>query len=202
MLLLGLSLLLCLLFRLLVGFLLLATTPDCTRRRSDSSPCPCVTGDRSNGCSTSRSTGRALHGPALRRLDSGGGSFAHNAKAGYETRPAGNAVNLEDEMLKVSANQMDYAAATSLYSRSLGLGSELAARFELDQAALRAESGLFLDPQDLAGLAEDGCEVANHTRSHLFCRAFPDEEAAYDQIVENGREHGPKIIERILQKRL
>jgi flagellar basal-body rod protein FlgB len=53
---------------------------------------------------------------------SGGASgFAQNAKAGYETRPAGNAVNLEDEMLKVSANQMDYAAATSLYSRSLGL---------------------------------------------------------------------------------
>src|SRR5436305_1238851 len=50
-----------------------------------------------------------------------GGSFAQNAKAGTETRPAGNAVNLEDEMLKVSANQMDYAAATSLYTRSLGL---------------------------------------------------------------------------------
>jgi flagellar basal-body rod protein FlgB len=51
----------------------------------------------------------------------GSSSFAQNTKAGYETRPAGNAVNLEDEMLKVSANQMDYAAATSLYSRSLGL---------------------------------------------------------------------------------
>jgi flagellar basal-body rod protein FlgB len=51
----------------------------------------------------------------------GSGSFAQNPKAGTETRPAGNAVNLEDEMLKVSANQMDYAAATSLYSRSLGL---------------------------------------------------------------------------------
>jgi flagellar basal-body rod protein FlgB len=50
-----------------------------------------------------------------------GSGFAQNTKAGYETRPAGNAVNLEDEMLKVSANQMDYAAATSLYSRSLGL---------------------------------------------------------------------------------
>ncbi len=42
-------------------------------------------------------------------------------KAGYETRPAGNAVNLEEEMMKVSANQMDYAAATTLYSRSLNL---------------------------------------------------------------------------------
>jgi flagellar basal-body rod protein FlgB len=51
----------------------------------------------------------------------GGDSFDQNRKAGFETRPAGNAVNLEDEMLKVSANQMDYAAVTSLYSKSLHL---------------------------------------------------------------------------------
>ena len=51
----------------------------------------------------------------------GGESFSPDRKGGFETRPAGNAVNLEDEMLKVSAYQMDYAAATSLYSRSLGL---------------------------------------------------------------------------------
>jgi flagellar basal-body rod protein FlgB len=44
-----------------------------------------------------------------------------HGKSGFQTRPAGNAVNLEDQMMKVSANQMDYAAATSLYSRSLGL---------------------------------------------------------------------------------
>ncbi|MGF6307653.1 flagellar basal-body rod protein FlgB [Bradyrhizobium sp. i1.8.4] len=42
-------------------------------------------------------------------------------KSGFQTRPAGNAVNLEDQMLKVSANQMDYAAVTSLYSKSLHL---------------------------------------------------------------------------------
>ncbi|MET0444445.1 flagellar basal body rod protein FlgB [Tardiphaga sp.] len=48
-------------------------------------------------------------------------TFDQNGRVGYETRPAGNAVNLEDEMLKVSANQMDFAAASSLYSRSLGL---------------------------------------------------------------------------------
>ena len=35
-------------------------------------------------------------------------------QAGFQTRPAGNAVSLEDEMMKVSANQMDYAAATAL----------------------------------------------------------------------------------------
>jgi flagellar basal-body rod protein FlgB len=48
-------------------------------------------------------------------------SFSPDGKGGFETRPAGNAVNLEDEMMKVSANQMDYAAATSLYSKSLHL---------------------------------------------------------------------------------
>jgi flagellar basal-body rod protein FlgB len=48
-------------------------------------------------------------------------SFAQNGRAGFLTRPAGNSVSLEDEMLKVSANQMDYAAVTSLYSKSLHL---------------------------------------------------------------------------------
>jgi flagellar basal-body rod protein FlgB len=51
----------------------------------------------------------------------GGQSFAQDRKGTFQTRPAGNAVNLEDEMLKVSANQMDYAAVTSLYSKSLHL---------------------------------------------------------------------------------
>jgi flagellar basal-body rod protein FlgB len=53
-------------------------------------------------------------------LDSGP-TFDQDRKTGFETRPTGNAVNLEDEMLKVSANQMDYAAVTSLYTRSLHL---------------------------------------------------------------------------------
>jgi len=48
-------------------------------------------------------------------------SFEQNRKMAFETRPAGNSVNLEDEMMKASANQMDYAAVTSLYSRSLHL---------------------------------------------------------------------------------
>jgi flagellar basal-body rod protein FlgB len=51
----------------------------------------------------------------------GGQSFEQNRKAVFQTRPAGNSVTLEDEMLKVSANQMDYAAVTSLYSKSLHL---------------------------------------------------------------------------------
>lgn len=48
-------------------------------------------------------------------------TFGSNTNGGYETRPAGNAVNIEDEMLKVASNQMDYAAAASLYSKSLDL---------------------------------------------------------------------------------
>jgi flagellar basal-body rod protein FlgB len=60
-------------------------------------------------------------GVSIASTSDGGASFDQNRKAGFETRPTGNAVNLEDEMLKVSANQMDYAAATSLYSKSLHL---------------------------------------------------------------------------------
>jgi flagellar basal-body rod protein FlgB len=51
----------------------------------------------------------------------GDDSFDQNKKVGFETRPAGNSVSLEEEMMKVSANQMDYAAITQLYSKSLGL---------------------------------------------------------------------------------
>jgi flagellar basal-body rod protein FlgB len=40
---------------------------------------------------------------------------------GYNVRASGAAVNLEDEMIKVAANQMDYQAATTLYTKSLGL---------------------------------------------------------------------------------
>jgi flagellar basal-body rod protein FlgB len=58
----------------------------------------------------------------------GGQSFAQDRKVGFQTRPAGNAVNLEDQMLKVAANQMDYAAVTSLYSKSLHLLKPRSAR--------------------------------------------------------------------------
>ena len=49
------------------------------------------------------------------------GAFATERPGKYDVRPAGNAVNLEDEMMKVASNQMDYQAAATLYSRSLGL---------------------------------------------------------------------------------
>jgi flagellar basal-body rod protein FlgB len=52
---------------------------------------------------------------------SGGGSFESARNSRQEIRPTGNAVSLEEEMIKVAANQMDYQAATALYTRSLGL---------------------------------------------------------------------------------
>ncbi len=59
--------------------------------------------------------------PAHMTSATGGTQFAPDRNNRYEVRPTGNAVSLEDEMIKVANNQMDYQAATSLYSRSLGL---------------------------------------------------------------------------------
>lgn len=39
--------------------------------------------------------------------------------ASYETRPSGNAVDLENEMLKVSQNQIDFQTAANIYQRGL-----------------------------------------------------------------------------------
>ena len=39
----------------------------------------------------------------------------------FEITPDGNSVSLEEQMMMVTANQMDYQAATSLYTKSIGL---------------------------------------------------------------------------------
>jgi flagellar basal-body rod protein FlgB len=41
--------------------------------------------------------------------------------SGFQIRPAGNAVNLEDEMMKVASNQTDFQTASMLYTKGLGL---------------------------------------------------------------------------------
>ncbi len=46
------------------------------------------------------------------------GEDVRNAQR-FEVTPSGNAVHLEDEMLKVSQNQADYQLAASLYQKSL-----------------------------------------------------------------------------------
>jgi flagellar basal-body rod protein FlgB len=47
--------------------------------------------------------------------------FKSKTEGNYEVRPTGNSVNLEQEMMKVAANQMDYQAVTALYTRSLSM---------------------------------------------------------------------------------
>lgn len=77
----------------------------------------------------SRSAPAMLSAVTLTRTGSGhingmatsGSSFRTETKGNYDVRPTGNAVHLEDEMMKVAANQMDFQAATALYTRSLGL---------------------------------------------------------------------------------
>ncbi|MEX0752977.1 MAG: flagellar basal body rod protein FlgB [Xanthobacteraceae bacterium] len=49
------------------------------------------------------------------------GGFESDRTGGKKIRPAGNAVSLEEEMIKVAANQMDYQSATAVYARSLAL---------------------------------------------------------------------------------
>ncbi|MBD3849532.1 flagellar basal body rod protein FlgB [Bosea sp. SSUT16] len=54
-------------------------------------------------------------------LTGGKGGFDSTGAPRFETTPNGNAVNLEDEMMKVAQNQSDYQLAASLYSKGLGL---------------------------------------------------------------------------------
>ena len=48
-----------------------------------------------------------------------GGAFGAQRMANFEITPEGNGVTLEDEMMKVTTNLMDYQAATSLYQKSI-----------------------------------------------------------------------------------
>ncbi|MBV9565344.1 MAG: flagellar basal body rod protein FlgB [Bradyrhizobium sp.] len=77
-----------------------------------------------SGAATGTAGALPLAGTSNSHITPAGGgeqSFDQNKRAGFETRPAGNAVSLEEEMMKVSNNQMDYAAMTQLYTKSLHL---------------------------------------------------------------------------------
>ncbi|MEM1364464.1 MAG: flagellar basal body rod protein FlgB [Pseudomonadota bacterium] len=53
------------------------------------------------------------------------GSFSDGPRStkvtGYETTPYKNSVTAEQEMLKVTQNQLDYQIATTVYQRNIGL---------------------------------------------------------------------------------
>ncbi|MEL6059719.1 MULTISPECIES: flagellar basal body rod protein FlgB [unclassified Methylobacterium] len=75
--------------------------------------------DRATGTLASGSTSLALTSPAhLAPAGQGDGTDSKRAK-GFEIRPSGNGVNLEDEMMKAGDNQSDYQLAASLYQHSL-----------------------------------------------------------------------------------
>ncbi len=61
------------------------------------------------------------HPAHLAGTTGGSNRFQVDRNGGFEARPSGNAVSLEDEMMKVANNQMDYQAATALYTRGLGM---------------------------------------------------------------------------------
>ena len=48
-----------------------------------------------------------------------GSIFDAQRMANFEITPEGNGITLEDEMMKVTTNLMDYQAATSLYQKSI-----------------------------------------------------------------------------------
>lgn len=50
------------------------------------------------------------------------------AKETYEIAPSGNAVVLEEQLMKVSETQTDYRMATSLYSKHIGMIKEALGR--------------------------------------------------------------------------
>lgn len=60
-------------------------------------------------------------GPGAIPFASDTGSSFGTDSAGYEVNPAGTAVTLEDEMMKVSQNDIDYQTVTALYTRSIRL---------------------------------------------------------------------------------
>ncbi|WP_026792406.1 flagellar basal body rod protein FlgB [Pleomorphomonas oryzae] len=76
-----------------------------------------VDGDADAGVSTVLTNPMHIAGPAI----GNGTPFRPEKVGGYDVTPDGNAVSLEDQMMKVTSNQMDFQTVTSLYQRSLGL---------------------------------------------------------------------------------
>jgi flagellar basal-body rod protein FlgB len=76
-----------------------------------------VDGEADAGVSTVLTNPMHIAGPSI----GNGTPFRPEKVGGYDVTPDGNAVSLEDQMMKVTSNQMDFQTVTSLYQRSLGL---------------------------------------------------------------------------------
>ncbi len=64
-----------------------------------------------------RTNAKHIEGTAL----PSNGPFRNDNAKGWETTPSGNGVILEEQMMKVTENQMEYQSAASLYSKSVTL---------------------------------------------------------------------------------
>jgi len=77
-----------------------------------------------------------------------------------------------------TVNQLIGLLADLPFSEREPLADRLAEQFRIVRPRVRTESGLFLDCSELRSLSSFGCEIGNHTRSHLFCRTIDDAAAA------------------------
>lgn len=75
--------------------------------------------DRNSAFSSATVTTAATQPMHFSVSSSEGGAFGAQRMANFEITPEGNGITLEDEMMKVTTNLMDYQAATSLYQKSI-----------------------------------------------------------------------------------
>ena len=75
--------------------------------------------DRASAVSSATVTTSATQPMHFSVSSAEGSAFGAQRMANFEITPEGNGVTLEDEMMKVTTNLMDYQAATSLYQKSI-----------------------------------------------------------------------------------
>ncbi len=78
-------------------------------------------GEQVNQFSSVQLTTTATNAKHMQISVSSNGPFAVQKMNNFEITPEGNGITLEDEMMKITANQMDYQAVTTLYTRSMKL---------------------------------------------------------------------------------
>ena len=77
--------------------------------------------DRNSSFSTASVTTSATQPMHFSVGGSAESPFGAQRMANFEVTPEGNGVTLEDEMMKVTTNMMDYQAATGLYTKSISI---------------------------------------------------------------------------------
>lgn len=75
--------------------------------------------DRASSVSSATVTTSATQPMHFAVSSSDSSAFGAQRMANFEITPEGNGVTLEDEMMKVTTNMMDYQAATTLYQKSI-----------------------------------------------------------------------------------